>query len=252
VDETETPARYTLEFTADEGSYRLLAESLASLNFNFTTRITKKMGLTEPVILSGRGGDVEARDGRLKRPLTASEEVLLNQKTEALKTFFATALFLHPGETNLAKLPHLLMAPSGEGGSGPNLYTLRQKAPDRYQILESLLQKNFPGFTGWEEKAVDGRGGTLLWQQEGLSASLYPHQLSEGTLRFLWLATQLLNPRPASLILIDQPGVCLNETLQEAVAGLLQQASTDAQIGVAIQTNTLAEQLGAAQITPMR
>jgi len=45
----------------------------------------------------------------------------------------------------------------------------------------------------------------MTWRDKNLSKPLYMHQLSEGMLRFLWLATLLGSPVLTTLTLLDDP-----------------------------------------------
>ena len=53
------------------------------------------------------------------------------------------------------------------------------------------------------------------------------NQLSEGTLRFLWLATLLQNPGLTGLVLIDEPEVSLHPELLSLLAELMREASVE-------------------------
>ncbi len=86
---------------------------------------------------------------------------------------------------------------------------------------------------------VGGGQITLAWYEKNLTLPLYPNQLSEGTLRFLWLTTILLSPEPPPLILIDEPEVSLHPELLKILAALLQDASVRAQILAATHSSDL-------------
>jgi predicted ATPase len=65
----------------------------------------------------------------------------------------------------------------------------------------------------------------MAWYQADVTEPLYPNQLSEGTLRFLWLAAILLSPDAPPVTLIDEPEVSLHPELIKFLAGLLQDAA---------------------------
>jgi len=65
------------------------------------------------------------------------------------------------------------------------------------------------------------------------------HQLSEGTLRFLWLATLLQSPGLTALTLLDEPEVSLHPELLSLLADLLREASRRTQIIVATHSDRL-------------
>lgn len=72
-----------------------------------------------------------------------------------------------------------------------------------------------------------------------LQDALSKIQLSEGTLRFLWLTAVLLSPDPSPATLIDEPEVSLHPELIKLLAGLLQDASARSQIIVATHSPDL-------------
>jgi predicted ATPase len=65
------------------------------------------------------------------------------------------------------------------------------------------------------------------------------HQLSEGTLRFLWLATLLQSPGLTALTLLDEPEVSLHPELLSLLADLLREASGRTQLIVATHSDRL-------------
>jgi predicted ATPase len=65
------------------------------------------------------------------------------------------------------------------------------------------------------------------------------HQLSEGTLRFLWLATLLQSPGLTSLTLLDEPEVSFHPELLSLLADLLREASRRTQLFVATHSDSL-------------
>jgi predicted ATPase len=63
--------------------------------------------------------------------------------------------------------------------------------------------------------------------------------LSEGTLRFLWLATLLQSPGLTALTLLDEPEVSLHPDLLNLLADLLREASSRTQLVVATHSDRL-------------
>ena len=64
-----------------------------------------------------------------------------------------------------------------------------------------------------------------------------PSQLSDGTLRFICLATALLQPRPPSTMLFDEPELGLHPYALTLLANLLQQ-STQVPFGTQVIVST--------------
>jgi predicted ATPase len=77
------------------------------------------------------------------------------------------------------------------------------------------------------------------------------HQLCEGTLRFLWLATLLQSPGLTALTLLDEPEVSLHPELLSLLADLLREASTRTQLIVATHSDRLIRFLKPEEIVLM-
>jgi predicted ATPase len=83
----------------------------------------------------------------------------------------------------------------------------------------------------------------LEWRHKGSDQYFNAADLSDGTLRFIALATLLLQPvelRP-SLILIDEPELGLHPAAIEILAALIRRASVDTQVIVATQSPRLVD-----------
>jgi predicted ATPase len=134
--------------------------------------------------------------------------------------------------------PALIPGPNGENLYS-TLYNLRTSYPDIYDRLTDILRLAFPHFDRLELPLVGAGQATMIWDQTDLTAPLYPNELSEGTLRFLWLTTTLLSPAPSPVTLIDEPEVSLHPELLKLLAGLFQDASMRTQLIVATQSADL-------------
>ena len=65
------------------------------------------------------------------------------------------------------------------------------------------------------------------------------HQLSEGTLRFLWLVTLLYSPGLTAVTMIDEPEVSLHPELLSILADLFRSASDRTQLIIATHSDRL-------------
>lgn len=81
----------------------------------------------------------------------------------------------------------------------------------------------------------------LQWRQRDMLMKFQPHHLSDGTLRFMCLATVLLQPIPPKLIIIDEPELGLHPEAIEALAELIRRCSCRTQFILATQSPTLAD-----------
>jgi predicted ATPase len=77
------------------------------------------------------------------------------------------------------------------------------------------------------------------------------HQVSEGMLRFVWLATLLQSPGLTALTLLDEPEVSLHPELLSLLAGLLREAAERTQIVVATHSDRLIRFLKPTEVVVM-
>lgn len=154
------------------------------------------------------------------------------------------------------RLPQSLTPTLDPGPNGEDLYsalyTLRTEHRTSYKRILEVLELAFPGFEDLDFPLVGGMGNAnLAWYDEELSRPIYASELSEGTLRFLWLATILLNPTPPPLTLIDEPEISLHPELLQILAGLLQDAAVRGQVVVATHAADLIRWLEPEEVVIM-
>jgi predicted ATPase len=131
------------------------------------------------------------------------------------------------------------------------LFNLRETERDRFEAIEDALRAAFPRFQRLDFPPVAAGTLALTWRERGFSRPFYMHQLSEGTLRFLWLATLLQSPGLTPLTLIDEPEISLHPELLGLLAGLLREASQRTQIMVATHSDRLVRFLNPNEILTM-
>jgi predicted ATPase len=122
------------------------------------------------------------------------------------------------------------------------LFRLKNNNPQHYlKILETirLIAPFLDDFLLEPEKNGENEVIRLEWKQKGSSYPFQPWQLSDGTIRFICLATALLQPNPPSTIVIDEPELGLHPFALEVLAGLFRDASDRTQLIVSTQSATL-------------
>jgi predicted ATPase len=133
----------------------------------------------------------------------------------------------------------------------PFLRMLRQKHPDSYSAIVETVRMVVPFFHDFVERKDPDERIELEWfQVDDPDTPLSPLQLSDGTLRFICLATLLLQPRelqPATIV-IDEPELGLHPFALVVLASLLQQASERRQIIASTQSVDLVNQLAPADV----
>jgi len=121
------------------------------------------------------------------------------------------------------------------------LWYLKKKHEKEYQEIREAVQLAAPFFDDFLlRESIKYPDETLLeWRQKGSDYPFRPSQISDGTLRFICLATALLQPDPPSTILLDEPELGLHPYALALLAELIQKASLKTQIIVATQSAAL-------------
>lgn len=92
----------------------------------------------------------------------------------------------------------------------------------------------------------------LSWKQIGSDYPMQPYQLSDGSIRFICLATALLQPNPPSTIIIDEPELGLHPEAIGILAELIKTAAKQTQVIVATQSPLLLDQFAVEDIIVAR
>ncbi|GAB5490572.1 MAG: AAA family ATPase [Phototrophicaceae bacterium] len=126
------------------------------------------------------------------------------------------------------------------------LYMLRNRHPDVYSQIRKVIQLAIPFFDDFilepEEIRPDEYLIQLMWQQENSDYALLPSQLSDGSIRFICLATALLQPDPPSTIIIDEPELGLHPYAITLLGSLMRSASQKMQLIVSTQSVPLLDE----------
>ena len=119
----------------------------------------------------------------------------------------------------------------------PLLFRMKEKQPRDYQTIIDVVSLAAPFFDDFRFDLNEKRGEIKWWWlQKGLDYKFHPSQISDGTLRFICLATALLQPDPPSTILLDEPELGLHPYALTLLAGLIQKASKRMQVIVSTQS----------------
>ncbi|MCI5163901.1 MAG: DUF2813 domain-containing protein, partial [Candidatus Electrothrix sp. AX5] len=141
---------------------------------------------------------------------------------------------LDVGARSPVKLPQQMKPARLPGKDGedliPFLYTLRESNRDCYEAIEDTLRAAFPSFETLNFPPSAAGMLSLTWKEQHFSDPIYIHQLSEGTLRFLWLISLLHSPHLSTITMIDEPEVSLHPELLSLLADLMREASARTQL----------------------
>ena len=130
------------------------------------------------------------------------------------------------------------------------LYAFQMINPDAFRHIEEHVRLVAPYFDRFvlEPSPLNENKIKLEWKQKGSDAYFDGYSLSDGTLRFICLATLLLQPTPPNLILLDEPELGLHPYAIHILAEMLEAASKRSQVLLATQSVTLLNQFAPADV----
>ena len=139
------------------------------------------------------------------------------------------------------------------GNLGPYLYVLEQTRPDCYRRLVETVRLVFPAFGDFRLAPSAARTHQILlnWHEKDRSDHLSgPHQLSDGSLRFMALATLFLQPpeKLPNVIVLDEPELGLHPYAISVLAAMVKAAAARVQVVLATQSARLVDEFDPHQI----
>jgi predicted ATPase len=150
------------------------------------------------------------------------------------------------------RMPQTLSPATTPGSDGEDLlsclYTIRETDRDRFEAVEDALRVAFPTFQRLEFPPQAGGLLTLGWRDRSFTRPIFANELSEGTLRFIWLATLLQSPGLPKVTLIDEPEVSLHPEMLRLLADLMREASDRTQLIVATHSDRFVRFLDSSEI----
>lgn len=125
------------------------------------------------------------------------------------------------------------------------LYRLQQTTTQYYDIIVQTIRLTIPFFDNFVLRPTPENPNKikLEWRERGHPDSYFDaHYLSDGTLRFICLATLLLQATLPSTILLDEPELGLHPHAIILLASMLKSAATKTQVIVSTQSVPLVNQ----------
>lgn len=135
--------------------------------------------------------------------------------------------FLRPDGSNLASF----------------LYYLSEKHETSYSLIRRTIQRVAPFFDDFRLKPQKLNPGNIKLEWKHVKSDQYidASSLSDGTLRFIALATLFLQPTKylPSVVLVDEPELGLHPSAIGMLASLIRQASKETQVIASTQSSLL-------------
>lgn len=150
---------------------------------------------------------------------------------------------LDVSEKSPIRLPQPMRPASLPGANGEDLvsclFNVQQTDRERFETIEDIISTAFPDFKRLNFPPVAAGTLSMTWTDQNFSKDIYIHELSEGTLRFLWLVTLLQSQSLTTITLLDEPEVSLHPELLRHLVYLMREASKYTQLIVATHSDRL-------------
>lgn len=125
------------------------------------------------------------------------------------------------------------------------LYLLREKHKTSYKFIRATVRRIAPFFDDFvlEPLALNENKLRLEWKHVGSDDYFDVSSFSDGTLRFITLATLLLQPKDLrpSVILLDEPELGMHPAAIDLLAAMVKSVSVETQVILATQSPTLVD-----------
>ncbi len=140
------------------------------------------------------------------------------------------------------------------GNIAPFLLGLRNggdQERNRYNKIVDAVRMVMPFFDDFSLDVMKNGAADkvkLSWKQKGSDYPFQPYHLSDGSIRFICLAAALLQPKPPSTIIIDEPELGLHPGAVSILGDLIKTAANNTQVIVATQSALLINQFGVEDV----
>jgi predicted ATPase len=197
-----------------------------------------------PYALSMGQGHLET-----KLPDSAKDEKIAKYVQKAMKSW-QIYHFHDTSDTSRVKQPSNIndnaYLRSDSSNLAAYLYFLKEVHTEHYNMILSTIRLVAPFFDDFQlrQNPFNPEQINLEWNEKGTDIYYNAHSLSDGTLRFISLATLLLQPqdRLPTTILLDEPELGLHPYAIKLLASLLRSASEHTQVIISTQSVTLVNQ----------
>lgn len=246
-DDPDSTGRMRLEVEFEAGGYSatLIPASGDTLIFQNET-IWPRAGTDHPIASLGQGHRESALAETVDEPVwSATAEPLVSALRGCRVFHFHDTSRDAPVKQQGYASDNLALHPDAGNLAAVLLHLQETERPSYRRILGAIRQVApfFRDFVLRPERATDRL--RLRWQQEGSDTVFPADALSDGTLRFICLATLLGQPELPGVIVLDEPELGLHPFAIVQLAEMLRAASRRSQVVVATQSVTLMNQFEA-------
>lgn len=204
---------------------------------NASVLVQDKSGRLRPVVTDL--APFETMMMRAADPTNAVELLFLRERMKAWR-FYDHFRIDRDAPSRIPRIGTRTVALASDGSDlAPAVQTVREIGDG--PAFDGAIEDAFPG-SSVEIDAVNGLF-RLTMRQSGLNRALDASELSDGTLRYIALATALHTPRPPELMVLNEPEGSLHPNLLEPLARMIAAASQRSQIIVVSHAQALVEAL---------
>lgn len=196
--------------------------------------LVRKRGSINARNMNGETEEYPARVNANESVLSELREPQNYPEIAALRALMASWRFYHDFRTDLnspirtSRLGTMTQILSHDGHDlGSAIASIQ--AVGNAQRFDDAIANAFPG-TRLELRCSEAGEISIFMHMPGLNRPLSIKELSDGTLQYLCLLTALLTPRPAPLMVLNEPETSIHPDLLEPLSDLIAFASKQSQI----------------------
>lgn len=258
--EHHEPLSYSLALKGNGAGYAIAKEQLTQLHEGFSDPL-KYIDAVDGMVryFSPEAKKLLPPDWEHDEKETALSQVpKMYRQSEELRRILSTSTFVRPMELGTrapVKLPQAMRPASHPGLQGedlvPYLYYMRETDRDRFEAVTDSIKAAFPGFEELAFPPVAAGMLSMTWKESSFGKPFYMHELSEGTLRFLWLVSLLQSPQLSTMTLIDEPEASMHPDLLSLLADLMRASTKRTQLVVSTHSDRLVRFLKPEEVVVM-
>jgi len=165
-------------------------------------------------------------------------------QTEKLRRMLAKNIKYHTLDVSSkapARLPQQMNPANEPGLNGedliPYLFNLRETSGAKFEVITDTIKAAFPDFKEFGFPPVASGMLTMTWKDKNFSRPIFINELSDGTLRFLWLVSLLQSPVLPAITMIDEPDISLHPKQMCLLVDLMREASKKTRLIIATHSD---------------
>jgi len=193
---------------------------------------------------SGQERVLLGKESRIRSETALSQAPKTFLQTEKLRHILAKSIkyrTLDIGSKAPVRLPQQMSPVNEPGLNGEDLisylYNLRETSEAKFEAITDTIKVAFHDFKEFGFPPVASGMLTMTWKDRNFARPLYINELSDGTLRFLWLVSLLQSPTLPAITMIDEPDISLHPKQMRLLVDLMREASSRTRLIIATHSD---------------